>query len=145
MPAAVGVSGWKATQLSPAAENGNRSVGPMTQELRQDILRRVHAVQQHYHRGGPVLRAVWVLAAILVTVTGIAMTVLPGPAVLVVPLGLAMLAVRYRWAHAVLHSAIEHGVRAQRRVAAGASPGSRVLWGIGCVVMLVALGLVVLR
>lgn len=117
----------------------------MTQELRQDIQRRVNAVQQHYHRGGPVLRAVWVFAAVLVFVVGLAMTVLPGPAVVVVPLGLAMLAVRYRWAHAVLSSTIEQAVRAQRRVATRSSSGSRLLWGLGGLVMLTAVALALLR
>lgn len=89
----------------------------MTEELRQDIQRRVHAVQQRYHDGGPVLRAVWVIIAVVVIVAGLAMTVLPGPAIIVIPIGLAMLAARFRWAQWALRLCIDRGVQLQRRFA----------------------------
>lgn len=89
----------------------------MTEELRQDIQRRVHAVQQRYHDGGPVLRAVWVIVAVVVIVAGLAMTVLPGPAMIVIPIGLAMLAARFRWAQRALRVCVDRGVRLQRRFA----------------------------
>lgn len=103
---------------SPLARRGTveepRSIH-MTEELREDIQRRVRAVQQHYHDGGPALRAVWVVVAVVVIVAGLAMTVLPGPATIVVPIGLAMLAVRFRWAQWALRQMIDRGVRLQRR------------------------------
>lgn len=86
----------------------------MTQELREDIQRRVIAVQRHYHEGGRVVRSLWVVAAVFVIIVGLAMTVLPGPAVVVIPLGLAMLAVRFRWAQWALREVINHGVRIHR-------------------------------
>lgn len=86
----------------------------MTEELRQDIQRRVRAVQQTYHDGGPALRAVWIVVASLVIVAGLAMMVLPGPATIVIPIGLAMLAVRFRWAQWALRQVIDRGVRLQR-------------------------------
>jgi hypothetical protein len=131
------------TQLSPAAGRSYRVGRAMTQELRQDIHRRVHAVQQRYHRGGPLLRALWLFLAVLLTLTGLAMTVLPGPAIVVIPLGLAMLAVRFRWAQATLQTAIEYGVWTQRRVVARSSAGNRMLWRIAGVLALVALAVVV--
>ena len=116
----------------------------MTEELRQDIQRRVHAVQQHYHDGGPALRAVWVVVAVVVIVVGLAMTVLPGPATLVIPVGLAMLAVRFRWAQWALRQCIDHGVRLQRRMVK-ASPAVRA--GTAAVVLglVAALALAALR
>jgi hypothetical protein len=94
----------------------------MTEELRRDIQRRVHAVQRHYHRGGPALRAVWLIAAFLVIIAGLAMTVLPGPATIVIPIGLAMLAARFRWAQTVLRNVIDRGVALQRRFARAPMP-----------------------
>lgn len=94
----------------------------MTEELRRDIQRRVQNVQRHYHEGGPVLRAVWVASAFLVIIAGLAMTVLPGPAIVVIPVGLAMLAVRFRWAQAVLRAVIDRGVALQRRLARAPMP-----------------------
>ena len=39
----------------------------------------------------------------LVLIVGVAMTVLPGPAVVVVPLGLAILATEFAWARRMMH------------------------------------------
>lgn len=86
----------------------------MTEELRQDIQRRVRAVQRHYHHGGPALRAVWMVVALIMILSGLAMMVLPGPATIVIPIGLAMLAVRFRWAQWALRQVIDRGVRVQR-------------------------------
>jgi hypothetical protein len=116
----------------------------MTEELRQDIQRRVHAVQIRYHQGGPVVRAVWVVVAVAVVVAGLAMLVLPGPAVLVIPIGLAMLAVRYRWAQWALGALIDHGVRIQRSLARR-SRGLRLTWSVAVFLVVAAAGYVVVR
>jgi hypothetical protein len=94
----------------------------MTEELRRDIQRRVLAVQRHYHEGGRALRVGYVLAAFVVLLAGFAMTVLPGPATIVIPVGLAMLAARFRWAQAVLLTVLDHGVTLQRRLARAPMP-----------------------
>ena len=47
---------------------------------------------------------------------GLALTVLPGPAVVVIPAGLAVLAIEFHWARRWLHkfrSALPNGVRTQ--------------------------------
>jgi len=99
----------------PQAWDGRGTRGrSMTEELRQDIQRRVHAVQQHYHDGGRAWRAAWLVVAVVVVVAGLAMTVLPGPATIVIPIGLAMLAVRFRWARWALRHVIDRGVRLHR-------------------------------
>jgi uncharacterized protein (TIGR02611 family) len=109
----------------------------MTEELRQDIQRRVNAVQRRYHQGGPMVRAVWVIAAVVVVLAGLAMLVLPGPALLVIPIGLAMLAVRYRWAQWALGELIDRGVRVQRRFARR-SRGIRLMWSVAVCLVVVA-------
>lgn len=119
----------------------------MTEELRQDIQRRVHAVQSHYHGAGPVVRVLWLGAAVVVIMAGIAMTVLPGPAIIVIPVGLAMLAVRFRWAQWALRASIDHGVRLQRAFVK-ASVGVRLAWSaatLATVVLVAAIVVSVLR
>lgn len=67
------------------------------------------------HRGHSVLyRAAWVLAGFAVLLTGLAMTVLPGPAIVVIPLGLAMLSLEFAWAERLLHTSIRRGTRVAR-------------------------------
>lgn len=110
----------------------------MTQELKDLLTARARTVQGQYYRHGRVVQAVWLVAAILVIVAGLAMTVLPGPAIVVIPLGIAMLAARFRWAERLLAVVIDRGVSLQRR-ANRAAPATRaiglaVVLGIGVLV-----------
>lgn len=52
-------------------------------------------------------RVLWVVVAMLVVVFGLMLTVIPGPAVVVIPLGLAMLAAAFGWAHRLLTASIQ--------------------------------------
>jgi len=51
---------------------------------------------------GLVKRYATIVAGFLVLLVGIAMIVLPGPAVVVIPLGLGLLAVEFKWARQLL-------------------------------------------
>ena len=83
----------------------------------KEILRiRVARVQEHYQRHNLVFRAVWIVAGATVLLAGLAMTVLPGPAIVVVPIGLAMLAAEFAWARRLLTVGIDKGVDAKRRL-----------------------------
>lgn len=110
------------------------SGSPMTQELKNLIHSRADAVQGHYHRHGPLFRAVWLVAAVLVIAAGLAMTVLPGPAVVVIPLGVAMLAARFDWAQRLLAATIEHGVTLHRRLGRANLGVRMAVWLTGAVV-----------
>lgn len=88
----------------------------MTQELKNLIHSRADAVQEHYHRHGRLFRTLWLVAAFGVIAAGLAMAVLPGPAVVVIPLGLAMLAARFHWAQRLLTATIDNGVTLHRRL-----------------------------
>lgn len=80
-------------------------------------------------------RAVFAFAGFVVTGTGIALLVLPGPALAVIPIGLAMLALEFAWAERILEQVLDRA-EAARESAAGASRGQRALG-------MVALGLAV--
>jgi hypothetical protein len=60
--------------------------------------REIKRLRRVYEGRGRVFRAVWVAVAVMVVLTGFALMLLPGPAVLVIPFGLAMLAVAFGWA-----------------------------------------------
>lgn len=90
----------------------------MKDDTKEVLRTRVARVQHRYHRHSVAFRIVWVVVGITVVLAGLAMTVLPGPAVIVLPVGMAMLAAEFRWARRLLDVGIERGVDAKRRVQA---------------------------
>lgn len=84
----------------------------MGDEARQKAQRRVDQVRDVYDRHGVVFHIAWIAAAVALIFAGLAMTVLPGPAMVVLPLGLAMLAVVFGWAQRLLLFAADEGADA---------------------------------
>jgi uncharacterized protein (TIGR02611 family) len=81
-------------------------------------------------------RAIFVVAGGLVTLGGVAMLALPGPAFVVIPVGLTMLAMEFDWAERWLGKALARAEAAQRS-AANASAAQKAL-GIGATVLGIA-------
>jgi uncharacterized protein (TIGR02611 family) len=77
-------------------------------------------------RRGRFYRASVVVAGGTITAGGVALLVLPGPAFLIMPIGLAMLALEFAWAEKLLDRAIAQADAAQRK-AAHTTPLQRVL------------------
>lgn len=77
--------------------------------------RRLERHRERYEQGGPVFRAAWTVAGFAVLLAGLAMVVLPGPAVVALPLGLAMLSFRFAWAARLLDLVLANGARLHRR------------------------------
>ena len=98
----------------------------MKDDTKEVLRTRVAQVQDAYERQNFVIRILWFVAGATIVIAGLAMTVLPGPAVVVLPVGLAMLAAQFTWARRLLDVGIERGVDAKRRVQR-ASPTARVL------------------
>jgi uncharacterized protein (TIGR02611 family) len=73
-----------------------------------------------------IYRLLVMVAGAAVTLAGLALLVLPGPAFVVIPIGLAMLALEFAWAERLLDRAIEHADLAQRK-ALKATTAQRVL------------------
>jgi hypothetical protein len=82
--------------------------------------------EEHLHRPFP-YRIFWVIAALIVIAAGLAMLVLPGPAVIVIPLGLAMLSLEFAWAARLSGTALERGAAAEEAVER-AIPDRRLRW-----------------
>jgi uncharacterized protein (TIGR02611 family) len=79
-------------------------------------------------------RILFALAGTAVTLAGIVMLVTPGPAFILIPLGLAMLALEFTWAERLLDRALDHAETAQRK-AMETSRTKRVLGVIGGLVL----------
>ncbi len=95
---------------------------PQRSRAAERIARRRAAYEAH----GPVYKALFVGAGLLITAAGLALLALPGPAFVVIPIGLAMLAVRFKWAERALVRALEQADRAQEK-AREASPLQKAL------------------
>lgn len=88
----------------------------MADNTKQRIERAIERVERRYEGHGKVFQIAWVLAAIVVILAGLAMTVFPGPAMVVIPVGLAMLAAVFEWARKLLRLSVEGGLDAKRRL-----------------------------
>ena len=84
------------------------------------------ARRQAHRRRSKAYRVLFVLAGLAVTTAGIAMLVLPGPAFVVIPIGLAMLALEFAWAERALHAALARAEQAQQ-TARAATPAQKAL------------------
>ncbi len=101
------------------------------EEERQEpelIRRLIEQRERHKQRSRP-YRLVFVAAGFTVTLAGLLMLVLPGPALVVIPIGLAMLALEFAWAERMLDVAIKRADAAKRK-AAETSRTQRILGGI---------------
>lgn len=81
-----------------------------------------------------VKRSIITVVGLLIVLGGIALMVLPGPGILLVVVGLAVLATEYAWARNLLGTAKEKAVKAQEE--AVASPwrtGATVLFALGMI------------
>ncbi len=81
--------------------------------------------ERHLQRSKPV-RALWVLAGFTILGAGAAMLVAPGPAFVVIPIGLAILSLEFAWAERLLEHALVKGEDAKRK-AAEATPAQKLL------------------
>jgi uncharacterized protein (TIGR02611 family) len=83
------------------------------QRIRDNLTehRAVHA-ERHL-----LVRILFAMAGSAVLLAGIIMLVTPGPAFILIPLGLAMLALEFTWAERLLDRALQHAENAQRKAA----------------------------
>jgi uncharacterized protein (TIGR02611 family) len=90
------------------------------------LVRRLRERRDEHLERGPIYRAAFVVAGFVILAAGLAMLVLPGPAFVVIPIGLAILSLEFAWAERLLEHAL---VRAEgaRRKAADATPTKKLL------------------
>lgn len=83
---------------------------------RPRIIRRLEARRDAYQEKGLAYRLVWVIAGVIVVLAGIAMVIFPGPAVVVIPLGLAMLSFEFAWAQRLLDRGVDGGLQVKDKI-----------------------------
>ena len=69
--------------------------------------------RERYQERGKLYRVGFVIAGALVTLAGVVMIVTPGPAFVLIPAGLAMLAMEFAWAESALEKALVQAEKAQ--------------------------------
>lgn len=84
-----------------------------------------------------VVRVAFVIAGLIFLLGGLAMMVLPGPALLVIPIGLAMLSLEFCWAGRLLDKSLVKADEAKDK-AANASRTSKLLTAGGVVCAIIA-------
>ena len=88
------------------------------------LVRKLRARQVEHKQRGRLYRWGFVLVGAVVLLVGIAMLVLPGPAFVVIPIGLAILSLEFEWAERLLERALVKGEEARRKAAA-ATPAQK--------------------
>jgi uncharacterized protein (TIGR02611 family) len=71
--------------------------------------------RERHSQRGRITRVLWVIIGATVLLAGLAMLVTPGPAFVVIPIGLAMLAMEFAWAERMLDRALVQADKAQQK------------------------------
>ena len=101
----------------PAPEAQSRDNGedpsPRARSEPPRLVQRLQQRREAHRERGVVYRVAWVTAALLVIAAGIVMIVFPGPALVVIPIGLTMLSLEFAWAQRLLDRTLERGIDAK--------------------------------
>jgi len=81
------------------------------------IVERLEAQRDRHRRRPLVVRVLYIVVGFTLLLGGVAMLVLPGPAFLVIPVGLALLSLEFAWAERLLERALEQGEIAKQKAA----------------------------
>ena len=81
----------------------------MDGDARKETEERIQQARAVYERHGRTFKVMWVAVGVIIVVGGLALTVLPGPATVVIPFGLVMLAVVFGWARRLLLDGVDQG------------------------------------
>jgi uncharacterized protein (TIGR02611 family) len=81
------------------------------------IVQRLEAQRDRHRRRPLAVRVLYIVVGFTLLLGGVAMLVLPGPAFLVIPIGLALLSLEFAWAERLLERALEQGEVAKQKAA----------------------------
>jgi uncharacterized protein (TIGR02611 family) len=85
---------------------------------RPKLIERLLERREKHRERHIVYRIVWGIAGSVISVAGAIMLVTPGPAFVLIPVGLAMLAVEFEWAERLLERALVQAEKARAKAAA---------------------------
>jgi uncharacterized protein (TIGR02611 family) len=110
---------------------------------RPKLIERLEARRATHRERGRLFRIGFGLVGLLVLVGGVIMLVTPGPAFVLIPIGLAMLSLEFVWAERLLEKSLEQAQIAQEK-AAQTTRLQRVLGAIAALLAIAACVLAVL-
>jgi uncharacterized protein (TIGR02611 family) len=93
------------------------------------LVGKLRARQAEHKQRGRLYRLMFVAVGLVVLGVGIAMLALPGPAFVVIPIGLAILSLEFAWAGQLLEKALVKGEEARRK-ATQATRTQKILSGL---------------
>jgi uncharacterized protein (TIGR02611 family) len=93
------------------------------------LVQRLQEKRQTHRDHGRIYRGAFVVAGVVVLLAGLAMLALPGPAFVVIPIGLAILSLEFAWAGNALDSALVKADKAKEK-AGETTVRQRVLSGV---------------
>ncbi len=95
-------------QAAPAPEAGRP---------KPRIVQRLEAQRDRHRQRHVAVRVLYIVVGFTLLLGGLGLLVLPGPAFLVIPIGLAILSLEFAWAEGLLERALEKGEVAKQRAA----------------------------
>jgi uncharacterized protein (TIGR02611 family) len=104
---------------------------------RPKLIEKLEARRETHRDRGVFYRAGFGALGAVILIAGAVMLVTPGPAFVLIPIGLAMLSLEFSWAAALLDKALEQAQGAQEK-AANTSPAQRVAGGAALVLAVAA-------
>jgi uncharacterized protein (TIGR02611 family) len=84
---------------------------------RHPLLHRLEAGRQRHRQRAKVIRVLYALVGLTVLFGGVAMLVTPGPAFVVIPFGLFLLALEFTWAERALEASLNQAEKAKAKAA----------------------------
>lgn len=102
------------------------------------MVERLEAQRARHRQRSFLVRVLYMIFGFVVLIAGLLMLVLPGPALIVIPIGLALLSLEFVWAEGLLDRALEHGETAKRK-AQETTRTQRIMTAIGVVIAVAAL------
>jgi len=107
------------------------------------MVQRLEAQRERHRQRSFLVRMLYTIFGFLVLIAGLLMLVLPGPALIIIPLGLALLSLEFVWAEGLLERALERAEAAKRKaqqttrtqriltaIAAALAVAGLVVWGV---------------
>jgi uncharacterized protein (TIGR02611 family) len=108
-----------------------------TESERPTLVERLRAQRDRHHRRPRPVRALYVVAGFTILLAGLVLLITPGPAFVVIPIGLALLSLEFAWAEQLLEAAVKKSEQAKAR-AAESTRIERVLSAIAVLLMCAA-------
>jgi uncharacterized protein (TIGR02611 family) len=88
-------------------------MGPRSADAKLSLVERLRSQRHRHRRRAKPVRALYVIAGFTVLAAGVVMIVTPGPAFVVIPVGLALLSLEFVWAEQLLEAAMKRGDQAK--------------------------------